>query len=233
MRMNVFIALAIAVVSATTFADEVADAKKQLTRQQTLLNQIAPYVDRIDLARIYVLNAFSQNTLKSIEDNGLANMKTIKEYQKLIVAYRYSVAFFKDIETELTREAIVEVLKINEAIIAAWGFDDSPYTQITASVYGQMKKLLEQLSTLPISNELKIKISNISPVIGKALAMAEAKGGDRRTVYPHAEKAFLAIESLYPDFNKIAASDSAFRITLEIQGLNEFYAEFAEFGEGE
>lgn len=214
-------------------ADEVNSAKSRLNRQLQLIGQLEPFVERPYLARLYVLRSSSNNVLESINKNGLAHKTTFQEYQKLIVSYRYSVAFFKQIETEDTKAWCVELLKINQEIVDAHGFDDSPYTQITLSVYTQMEKLINQLSLLSLPDDLKVKIANVKPVLGEVLAIAKAKGGDRRTVYPVAERAFEAIEDLYADFNKISASDSAFEVTLEIQGLNEFYAEFAEFGAGE
>ena len=219
----------LAILGQFSFADEVSDAKARLTRQVQLIESIEPYVERPDLARLYVLRSASQSVLASIEKNGLANKSTFGEFQKLIVAYRFSIAFFRQIETERSREWIVELLKINDDISKVHGFDDSPYTQITLGVYTQMDKLLAQLNTLPISDALKVTLANVKPVLGEVLAMAKAKEGDRRTVYPVAEKAYIAVKELYPEFAKIAASDRAFEITLEIQGLNEFYGEFAEF----
>jgi hypothetical protein len=66
--------------------------------------------------------------------------------------------------------------------------------------------------------------------VERGFAAAKAKGGDRRTLYDVSVKAFRAMEDLYPEFKKLSAADSAFEVTLEIEGLNEFYAEFAEFG---
>ncbi|MBI1861163.1 MAG: hypothetical protein HYR96_09630 [Deltaproteobacteria bacterium] len=208
-------------------ADGVVEAKGRLDRQLQLIKFIEPYVDRPNLARLYVLRSSSNNVLKSIEDNGPLHKATFQEYQKLIVAYRFSVAFFKQIETEDTAQAISELQKINEDIVVAYGFDDSPYTQITLSVFSQMEKLLTQLSRLSLSDQLKIKVSNVMPVLGEVIAKAKSEGGDTRPIYPVSERGYRAIEKLYPDFNRLAASDSAFEITLEIQGLNEFYAEFA------
>ena len=210
-------------------ADEISDAKDRLNREIRLIEHLSNYAERPDLARLYLLRSASRTVLESIEKNGLAHKTTFQEYQKLIVAYRYSVAFFRKIETDDTKKSIIALLQLNEQIVKAHGFDDSPYTQITLSVYTQMEKLVAQLLQLSLSEATRIRLVDVKPVLGEVIAITKAKGGDRRTVYQVAERAYKAITDLYPEFNKIASSDAAFDVTLEIQGLNEFYAEFAEF----
>ena len=92
-----------------------------------------------------------------------------------------------------------------------------------------MEKLIGQMLEMSLSEDFRLRLIDVRPILGQVIALTRAKGGDRRTVYPVAEKAFRAIETLYPDFDELASSDSAFELSLEIQGLNEFYAEFAEF----
>ena len=228
-RLVWILLLGLCLFEKTIFADEIADAKARLNRQVQLTQAIAPYVDRPYLARLYMLRSASKSVLDSIEKNGLAHKITFQEYQKLIVAYRYSVSFFKEIESEDTEKWCIELLKINEEIVKAHGFDDRPYTQITVSVYTQLEKLRDDLSKLSLSDELKIKLANLKPLLGEVLAKAQAEGGDRRLIYPVSERAYRAVVELYPDFNAISSSEAAFEKTLEIQGLNEFYGEFAEF----
>ena len=114
--------------------NEVAIAKSQLDRQLKLIEKIYVQAEHFAQARMIVLKKQTEKVAESIAQNGLSHARTMHEYQHLIVAYRYSIAFFKDIETESTSNYIVELLKITEDITKARGFDDSPYTQITSHV---------------------------------------------------------------------------------------------------
>lgn len=208
--------------------DELNVAKAQLAREVKLLSDIEKYVERIDLARLFVLKKSAQNVSDSIAQVGFSNMATMRKYQELIVAYRFSMAFFQQIESDDTKDDIAELLRINDAISTARGFDDSPYTQITASVFTQMHKLVLQLTdggpALP--EELKQKLSELKAPLGNLIAIA--KEGDRPKTFEAAVPVYHKIEALYPEFNQVMSSHAAFNLVLEIQGLNEFYAEFAQ-----
>ena len=82
-------------------ADEVEQAKARLNRQIQVIGILEPFVERPYLARLYVLRSASTSVLESIKKNGLGHKATFQEYQKLIVAYRYSIAFFKQIDINL------------------------------------------------------------------------------------------------------------------------------------
>jgi len=204
----------------------VGKASSQLQSELKLISTIEPYVERPDLARLYVLKQASQRVLDLIAGKGLANMATIREYQVLIVTYRYSTSFFKKIETEETSEAIKSLLTINEQIVADRGFDDSPYTQLTLSTIGQMYKLFQDLSKLPITPEFKKSIDNLVPDFGNVMAIA--KQGDRPKTFEAAKALYFKVVALYPLFQQVAASNEAYDLTLGIQGLAEFYAEYAQ-----
>ncbi len=211
--------------------DEVTLAKEKLSEQIELIEQIEPYVERPSLARLFVLKSASKSVLTSIDETSYGHAKTFQEYQRLIVAYDFSIAFFREIETDITKESIVALLNNVQEIKTDKGLDASPYTQITESSYAQMRELIKQMRKLAISEGLQKKLGDVEPVIGEVIAISQAKKGDRRTVYPVARKAYDAIVKLYPEMERISSADAAYDISLEIQGLNEFYAEFAEFDE--
>ena len=214
-------------ISGPALAEDEATARQLLQRQIELITQLEPYTERVDLGRLHLLRKAAEGVLTRIQEKGLANMVTMQSYQNLIVMYRYSIAFFRQIKTEKTQAVIEELLQINDQIVKDRGFDDSPYTKLTASVFSQMHKLILQLidlSSLP--DPLKEKLNDLKAPIGQVIAIAEQ--GDRPRAFESAIALYEKVKELYPDFNAIAASDVAFDITLEIQGLNEFYAEYAQ-----
>lgn len=215
-------------------AGEFDRAMAQLDRQVALLESLEPSVMRLDLGRLFVLRLASQKVKASATTVGLSHMQTFREYQNLIIAFRYSTSFLKEIATEETQEAITELQQIADAIAEARGFDDSPYTRITESVYAQIKKLMDQLLTLSVSDDLKKKIQDLTPELGTLIATA--RQGDRPRTYAAAKPVYEKIAALYSGdtdlFGPIARSNAAFNITLEIMGLNEYYLEVAQDFDG-
>ena len=209
--------------------DEVAKAKAQLNREIEILNKVSFYVERPDLGRLNFLRDASQRVLEMIAKKGLSHSATIREYQTLIVAYRYSMAYLRRISTEEIEPMLQEILRINEEIIADRGFDDSPYTQITYSTFAQLHKLSTDLVALNLSDRLKAEVTDMLPEFGNVLALA--KEGDRPRTFEAAKRLYSRIKLLYPEFQQISSSNQAFDIVLSIQGLAEFYAEFAQIEE--
>lgn len=207
--------------------DELTLAKNQLKNQMGILNKLENTVERIELGRLRLIKKRTESVLQSIESNGIANAKTMNEYHHLIVAYRYSVSFFKEIETESNSKAIIALLDTTEEIRKARGFDDAPYTQITANVFSQIHTTILQLKddrNLP--TELNQALQALVPELGKVIAIA--KEGDRPRTFEAGTALYEKLEALYPQFDKILHSNSAFDAVLDLQGLLEFYAEFAQ-----
>ena len=169
----------------------------------------------------------SLSVKSSLNQNGLAHAATMRSYQQLIVTFRYSVSFLKQIETNDTTVAIRELLDINELIVKARGFDDTPYTQITANVFSEMYQNLlnlKGLSSLP--EGLIKKINSLTPKIGNVIAIA--KQGDRPKTFAAAVPLSQEVTRLYPEFERVQFSNPAFNIILDLQGLNEFYSDYAQ-----
>jgi hypothetical protein len=216
------------VLSFPALGNEVSTAKGRLSRQIHLIGKISDYVDRVDLARLTYLKNTGQKVLDTIEEKGgIGNLAVMREYQILIISYRYSEDFFKFIATERTKKQIADLVKIYTEIAEARGFDDAPYTKITLSVFQQVKILLDELAQMPVGDELKEKMRGLLPLLGHTIARAEEKG-DRRSIYELSVPLSKQITVLYPLFDQVGASSAAFEVVLSIQGLNEFYSEFAE-----
>lgn len=203
--------------------DRVAQAVAQLQRQISLIESVQPFVERADLPRLFVLKSASRRVLESLQDEGRGpfHNETNREYQQLIVIYRYSKSFLDDISGRHTRGALGELSRITDLIAKTNGFDDSPYSLITMSTFNQLHKLVLQLLELDLEPALREELRGLQPALGKVMAVARL--GDTFQTYREAIPVCAQVRRLYPRFNAIAASNAAFERTLEIQGLNEWY----------
>jgi len=207
--------------------DEAEQMRTALGEELRILHWLERDVERLDFARLRLIETNVRVTLDSLNQNGLAHARTIRNFQQMIITFRYSSAFFTQIETDETGRQIKELLAINDDVIRRLGFDDTPFTQITANVFTQMHKLILQLhDSGTLSGELQKKVSDLIVPLGQVIAIA--KQGDRPHTFQAAIPIYHRIAALYPEFNRIESSHAAFDIIIEIQGLNEFYGEFAQ-----
>jgi hypothetical protein len=236
---SVFLAMALVIqfVGLNAFAE--TEATKPLYRQLDLLKQVQPYVERIDLARLFVIQTSVTSVIKNMESNVAAKknevtMETMRLIQGLIIQYRFSQVFFgwtepkaiTSIYAPVIEPQLNEIHSLSQKMVVDYGMDDSPYTQITANTFTQMQKILKQLETLPIDGDLKSELRKLWPSIGETIAIAGQ--GDRPRTFEKAIVSIGLIRNLYPQFNRIANSDAGFPMIMELQGLAEFYAEFAQ-----
>lgn len=215
------------------------ETSQDFYRQLAILQNIEPYVERVDLSRIYLIQTSVKTVIQNMEDNVAAKkqevtMQTMKLIQNLIIQYRFSKVFFGWIEpkpiTSIYSLAIEEDLNelqiLSDELVTNYGFDDSPYTQITANTFRQMQKLLQQLETLNIDASLKTKLRDLWMPIGEVIAIAEQ--GDRPKTFAAAIPVIDRVRNLYPMFDQVSSSSAGFSMIMELQGLTEFYAEFAQ-----
>jgi hypothetical protein len=216
-----------------------SDATQPLSRQVELLKEIQPFVERVDLSRLFVVQTSVTSIIGNMESNVASGKKevtleTMRLLQNLIVQYRFSKAFFgwqdpkpiTSIYAPVIAKQLDELFELSESLVKEYGFDDSPYTQVTANTFRQMHKLLQQLDSLPIAAELKTDLRKLWPPIGETIAIAEQ--GDRPKAFEKAIVVVKAIRNLYPQFNRVASSAAGFTLVMELQGLAEFYAEYAQ-----
>jgi hypothetical protein len=214
-------------------------ATKPLYRQLELIQDMQPYVERINLARLFVIQTSIKNVVGNMEANVSAGknevtMETLRLMQNLIIQYRFSVVFFgwsepksvTSIYAPVIESDLQELQDLSKKLANDYGMDDSPYTQITTNTFTQMHKLLEQLETLPIDDKLKGFLRNLWPFVGQTIAVAQL--GDRPKTFEQAISTITLIRNLYPQFNQISNSNAGFPMIMELQGLAEFYAEFAQ-----
>lgn len=229
-------------VSFSAFADGPSDNKiviQLFLRQVKLLNFLKEDAERIDQARIYVLanslNAIIDNINSNIaSDRPSTNFQTLRLIQNLVIQYRFSQSFFgwslpiamTSIYTEANANYISELQTLAKKVEQDFGFDDSPYTRITSNTFKQMQKLLVQVESLAIDQNLKLELRSLWPLIGDVISIADQ--GDRPKAFEKALPLIEKIRDQYPRFDKISSSIAGFNTILELQGLVEFYAEFAQ-----
>jgi hypothetical protein len=224
--------LSICLCSTTMAASNEVDLMRStLQKQLKLLVSLKPDMERADLARLSVLETQTRVVLTSINEVGLGHVSTFRSFQNYIIAFRYSETYLAMIKNKDNLEFVGEIIKISESIAQKYGFDDSPYTRITENVYMQIYRIFtQQIKQLPISDELRVGIDASIRPIGELLSIA--KQGDRPKTFKKAREVYGLIQNLYRLFDKVSASQQAFLVVLEVQGLNEFYAEFAQDFDG-
>ena len=216
-----------------------SEVTENLNRQITILDTISPFVERVDQSRLLVIKNSVNVVLTDIKGNTEAGrpettFQTMRLIQNLIIQYRFSKVFFGwsepismlSIYTPSIAPYLDELKKLSTKIEKDFGLDDSPYTQITANTFKQMQKLLKQLEELPIDSNLKKDLRNLWRPIGEAIAIAEQ--GDRPRAFEKAKIVVEDLRRLYPYFDQVSTSAAGFSQVLELQGLAEFYAEFAQ-----
>ncbi len=214
-------------------------ARSVLNEQISLLEKIEPTVERIDLARLYVIRNDIQVVLDDIDSNIAGQrmpitLSTMRLMQNLIIKYKFSHVFFGweeepslfSIYTPMTADDLEKLKSSYETLVSIFGFDASPYTTITANTFHQMKKLLDDLEALPIDENFKLSLRNLWPGVGRTIAIAEQ--GDRPCAFAAASGVVRMVRDMYPMFQTILTADVAFPLVMEFQGLVEFYAEFAQ-----
>lgn len=193
------------------------------------LEKVEGFTESYELGRLLVLKKQAQNVLASIQESGLAHTKTFHLYQILIVHFRYSTAYLNRISTDETSPTIVEIQGTVESIVRDRGFDDSPYTQITLGVFNQLQQLIQEISKQPIEQKLRNDLMALLPEIGITISLA--KLGDRPKAFSAAISVYKRLKLLYPQFVQLTVKRDEFESILNLQGLAEFYAEFAQIEE--
>jgi hypothetical protein len=222
--------IAAALAPVTSLAAPSRSVTALLNREIRLIEVISPFVERIDLPALLVLKRSAAGTLESIKTHGAAHMQTMQGLQEHVIQYRFSRSLLEQIRAGHTAKWLADLQKTAQDVAATTGFDESPYTRITLSVFTRIKDLLAEILKLPVPDELRAQIVSQRPELGRLLS--KASEGDHAETFEAAAEMQKRIEALYPAFNAISIGNAAFNHVLEIQGLNEFYTRFASQPEG-
>lgn len=209
----------------SAFADELSDAKSQLTREIKLLDNLRLHVKKQDLGRLIVLRNACDGVLHSLQTVGIKNFKTVQQYQNLVMTFRFSDDFFKKVDPEIARPLIKELKSINEEIASTMGFDDSPFTQMTANIFTHMHKIILSLMAMDLDPEVKARLQSLIPALGNAISIA--LGGDQlESTIIAGKNVYQKIVEIYPLLDRITLSQPAVEAALTMRDLNEIYASY-------
>lgn len=226
-RMITSLLLALA-VALPAHANEVTTAKKQLDAVIANLEFVKREgLHLMDEGRLFILQDAAQKVAKLIQERGLANTVTMNAYQQLIVKFRFSTQFFEFIRTKKTEARIADTLNIVAKIRQERGFDDEPYTKILKSNLTQIKESLDQVAKASRTpEETRRRIQALTLDFGNAIAVADQ--GDRPKAFEQAISLHRKLKDLYGALQALAGDQNTFRFVLEVMGLNEFVAEYAQ-----
>jgi hypothetical protein len=194
------------------------------------LKQVEEYLEQDDVPRMSIFKNAVLKVEESIKANGLAHMTTLRAYQGLIVRFRYSSAYFQRVESASTRPMLKEALALVEKISRDRGFDDSPYTQITAEVFSEVKVVLDQIKASS-STEVREAIDGLLEELGSTIA--QGKQGDRPKTFKAGTALQKRISKLMPLIESESRKANFAEISLNLRGLLEFYGEYAQMEEEE
>jgi hypothetical protein len=203
------------------------DTETEIERAIYLVDRVGVFLEAPDLPRLAFLRKKLEVVLDHVKRGEGETFETLHYFHEMILTFRYSSSYFKQIRTELTEGEIQELTGLTEKIARERKFDEFVHTHITESVLAQMHKLIRQLiDSHGLPPELTNRLEALSAPLGYALA--KAKNGDRPDAFDMATPVARKVEALYADFYGVGRSHSAWEILLEIQGLNDFYLEFAK-----
>lgn len=220
-------------------AQSPTEASRPLYQQVQLLEEISPFVERVDYSRLVLIQSSVKVIIQDMEENlqqkrNEITFQTLRLIQNLVVQYRFSQVYFgwttpraiTSIYTERTSQSLESLKALYEKLVTDYGYDDSPYTKITANVFRQMQRLLKQMEDISLEENLKVQLRDLWMPIGETIAIADQ--GDRPKTFEKSIPVINKIRLLYPLFERISSSNAGFPLIMEFQGLTEFYAEYAQ-----
>lgn len=225
MRTLLYVILLLNVITSAAFADGETQIE-QLEEQKERIVDVENYVESADLGRLIVLKKLTQRVIDSLKEKGLGHMATINSYQEMAMAFRYSEVFFKQISTTVTDDSLQKLIKTNNTIIKERGFDEVLGTSLVAHIVTQMQVISAQLAKLPVSEKLKSNVASMQSLFGQAISVA--KQGDRPRAFAKGTEIYNQLLNLYPEMEKVSASNQAYMLVVELMGLNEFFASYAQ-----
>lgn len=219
------LALVITLLSFNAFSAEKEDAIAILNSQITLITKIKRFVDVQDLGRLIVLKNATQQTIDRINTDGITHTRTLNEYLKQYITYKSSTAYFSYINTAVIALDVKKLYDIMDGIAKERGLDDFTFNKMTYNTFSQMHLLLTELAKGNISEELKASLTTLNVDFGHLLATANS--GDNIPTFKEGADMYHKIEALYPLLYQAASKGPVYDLILNVQGLNELYAEYA------
>lgn len=221
-------------------ANETSDqAIAMLAKQKFLLTRLEVSVSRLELARLHVFKKTIDKTVALIEENvrqgrfpfvGHAN----RSIESLLIQYQFSHAFFgweevpqvTSIYSDYMSKELEMLKESYDQLAQAFGQDIVPYTTITESYFRQIHRVLNDLEKTVSDDEVRETLRSLWPSVGHAISLGY--NGDRPCTFAKASLVIQEIRSHYELLNNLSQMSASYSQILELQGLAEFYAEFAQ-----
>ena|GEM_PF-6883916 len=204
---------------------EVEIAKAQLQTLVKLLDSIRRPIERFNLGGWVVLRKQVDAIAETIDRNhGVGNDETGKAYRDLVTQIESSKDYFPTIQTDDTKEDIRTLQKMSDDLRAQKKMPKTNYGQNTFELFSKIQELIDSLTPMPISPQLREGLINLNPQLKSVFAQNNAQGGDRPKTYDEGKKAVLAIRKLYPLFFEAGVDNQIFTKVSLIQGYVEQYA---------
>lgn len=205
--------------------NEVDAAKEQLKYINSLLVTIRRPIERFKLGGWTVLHEDLDAVLQTINrNNGVGNDETGEAYKELVSGVETSKDYFSTIETESTKQAILDLQRIAGEIKVKRKMSSTLFSHNTLRLFTKIHDLIDQLKSLPIQPKLKQALNNIEPQLVAVFAEDKIQGGDSYNTFVQGRTAVTAIRKLYPLFEEASVNEQIFQITSSIQGYVYRYA---------
>lgn len=215
--------------AALTNQDQVQTIIGQFQRQLALIEGVRHHIEEADLGQLNLLRNASRNALESIQDpnRGPINAATSRALYTVYIRYHYSRSYLDSVDGDAWENEIREVRTIADTIARAHGLNESPAVRQTHEVFSQMRTLLNQLRDRRLGADMSRRLEDLVARIGQDVLPLALANDDRPNTTDAARPVCRDIRLLYPDLVRAATPTNGVReLVIELQGLNEYYAEF-------
>lgn len=198
----------------------------QLIRQSIYLKALLPMVESQDLPRVRHLLQLNIKAAGSLDTLGPLHQQTQEAMQIWAIAFSYSRAFWKSIESERGAVAIEAINAASDKIMAKSGLRAEAGSHVTQGLFRQMTETLAALEKLALPENLRPTIVELKSAFGRVLAIADA--GDRPQTFAVAIPASQKLDAALEKLLILLTSSSTSEGVLQLQTLNELFKEFAQ-----
>lgn len=200
----------------------VEEDRADLEEQIQICEQLTPYMEFIDGARLDFLRQTSEATLQQLKRDPISR-ELIDLYDFQIITYSLSRTFLESIKSGATEELIDRLVALAEKI-ARKGRPTSKLTNyIFTRIYQQFRDLEDRFSNASWTD----KVNRLDLWVNFADVIASSSTGDHGTNCA-AVRLHGKIKSLFADLHEIAVSSDLAYVVQSIIALTLIYEEYAK-----
>jgi hypothetical protein len=201
--------------------NEVTELHLLLAEHLRILDTLSRYSEEGDLVTLQRLVRQGRNVVSSMVTRGIAHRETSRQFDVLQITLQDSQFFLESIGTEYTKAGIARLKEIAITIEAKVGSPAS--SQITAIVFGEVQKRLQDIGERDVSEQLRIKIKEFTLPFAELIPVALAGGDVPATYKLSAPLCKRMTEELYPLLQEIDQNSKHFALAIDLIGLIEGY----------